>query len=57
MINDKFMARSIDELIWESEVFTSIDAIASEFFLDSEKLVVFGESFGSGRSTSFDLSC
>jgi len=56
MLNDKFMARSIDEMIWESEVFTSINAVASELFFDSEDLVVFGESFRSRGSTSFDLS-
>jgi hypothetical protein len=41
MINDKFMVKSIDEMIGESEVFTSINAIAAEFFLNSKKLIVF----------------
>ena len=47
MLNDKFMARSIDEMIWESEVFASINSVASELFFNSEDLVVFGESFRS----------
>ena len=47
MLNDKFMARSIDEMIWESEVFTSINSVAAKLFFNSEDLVVFGESFRS----------
>lgn len=56
MINDKFMVKSIDEMIGESEVFTSINAIAAEFFLNSKKLIVFCKPFRSRRSTGFNLS-
>lgn len=44
------------EFIWVSEVLSSVDGFVAEFFFDSEDLIVFGQSFRSAWSTSFDLS-
>lgn len=35
-------------------LFTGVDEVGTQFFFDSEKLVVLGNSFGSARSTGLD---
>ena len=40
-----------------TEVLTSVDGVTlTEFFFDTEKLVILGKTFGTARSTSLDLT-